>query len=240
MKTITLKTKIIVGAILLAIAALFFGGWYFGHKRAQSVANANIAALNKEIVKYQIDLNNQKFYVTSVEQEIKSLSQSKADGDVANAELRKINIKKVQEISRLNLQLDTLINIPHTGKVDTVIINGEPHNVLYLPFTFGKKDEWLDLKGDISRDGLFSISTKMLADIKIITGTDKETKLPTITVTTNNPYLTFTSLNSVKLDNINPKRYGIGVFGGYGINLTGPIKAAPIIGIGVSYHLIEF
>jgi hypothetical protein len=239
MKQISIKTRIIVFACLLTITGIFISGYIFGHRKANRVATVNIEALGKEISRYEIELNNRKYYITSVEQELKSLSQAKSDGDVANAELRKINLKQVQEISLLKLKIDTLINIPHSGKVDTVIIEGKPQNVLYLPFSFEKKDEWMNIAGNIDRKGLLSISARLMADIKLITGTDKKTGVVTATVLANNPYLTINSINSVKLDKQKPKKYGIGVFGGYGMSLN-PLKMSPVIGVGVTYSLLSF
>lgn len=239
MKPITIKTKIITIVVLLTVIALFVSGYITGHKKGVSASNATLHALTGEITRYQIELNNQKYYVSSIEQEIKSLSQAKADGDVANAELRKITIRQVQEISFLKMKVDTLLNIPHSGVVDTVVIEGKPQNVLHLPFAFQKKDQWLDLAGDIDRKGAFSITARLMADLKLITGTDKKTGVLTATVLSDNPYLTITSINSVKLDKTKPKKYGIGVFGGYGMTLN-PLKLSPVIGVGVTYSLLSF
>jgi len=240
---ITTKTKYVILVIIFIVGALFLSGYLLGRKHGKDVLNATVNALTTEIERQTVVINNQKLYVTSIEQELKTLSEAKDEGDVTNKELRTLNIKQLNEISRLKVRIDTLMNdISHTGH----IINIKPDSVgsvqqkaIVLPFTFTKKDQWLDLRGILNAEGNLSIGLKINADLDVYTGLDKTTKLPIAKVTSNNPYLGVLNVSSIKLDTQKPKKFGIGVFAGYGITLSGIIKASPIIGAGVSYNLIR-
>jgi hypothetical protein len=237
-----LPTKYVIIAVCVAIFGIFLLGWCLSAKRAKSASNAIEIALNKEIERQTVIINSQKLYVTSIEQEIETLKQAKKDGDVTNQELRKLNLKQVNEISRLQLVVDTLFeDVFFGGEVievhDTVNVT---RNAIKLPFTFEKKDKFLDLKGDFDAKGKLGLSLKMDASLDIWTGIDKNTKLPSAKVVTNNPYLNVLTVSSIKLDTQKPKKFGIGFQIGYGIGISNPPKFSPYIGIGISRNIIRF
>jgi len=235
----TLKTKYLIGGIIVLTLALFFSGYILGHRRGVNGMEPVVSALTQEIQRQVVVINNQTLYVSSIEQEIESLRKAKADGDLTNKELRKLNLKQVNELTRLKIWIDTILNIPHDGRIDTVIVEGKPKNVINLPFSFEKKDQWLDLKGSFDNKGKLGIGLKMNADLDIWTGIDKTTKLPIAKVTSKNPYLNVLSFSSIKMDTYKPKKFGLGVQVGYGFNISGQVKAQPYLGVGLSYNLIR-
>jgi hypothetical protein len=238
----TIKTRTWVIAVLIVLSGLFVFGYILGHRKAVKTSNAIENALKKEISRQEVIINSQKLYVTSIEQEIETLRQAKASGDLTNQELRKLNLKQVNEISRLQLVVDTLFeDVFFGGQIievhDTVNVTG---NAIKLPFDFEKKDKFLDLKGNFNDKGKLSVALKMDASLDIWTGISSETKLPIARVTTNNPYLGVLSINSIKLDTQKPKKIGIGFNVGYGIGIANPPKFTPYIGIGISYNIFRF
>jgi hypothetical protein len=180
--------------------------------------------------------------VAQKEQEIGTLKQAKKEGDITNAELRKLHIKDLSEISRIKLQIDTLLTINHSGTVVVIhdTITHAPKNAILLPFSFEKKDKWIDLKGDFNSQGKLDCSLKLQIDGDLLIGVDKITKKNTATFINDCPYLDVLSINSIKMDVAKPKKYGIGIIGGYGMNLIGTIKTYPFLGIGLSYIIIRF
>ena len=76
----------------------------------------------------------------------------------------------------------------------------------------------------------------MGVDVDVITGVSK-TKERTVNILTDNPYVGVINVRSYKTDVQKPKRYGIGAVVGYGICRNG---LSPIVGIGLSYSLIQF
>jgi hypothetical protein len=238
----TIKTRTWIIVAICLIVGLFVAGYIIGHRKAVLASNATISALSKEITRTTIELNNTKLYVTSVEQEIETLRQAKTDGDLTAKELRKLNLKLVNENTRLQLVVDTLFeDVFFGGQIievhDTVNVTG---NAIKLPFDFEKKDKFLDLKGNFNDNGKLSIGLKMDASLDIWTGISSETKLPVARVTTNNPYLGVLSINSIKLDTQKPKKYSIGVMVGYGLIVKKEPQLAPFIGIGVTRSVIRF
>jgi hypothetical protein len=236
-----ISTKYAIIGVLVLILGLFFSGLYIGHKRGVDASTPTIIALQQEIQRTTIELNNSKLYVSSVEQEVETLKKAKADGDLTIKELRKLNLSQVNELTRLVLVIDTLFNnIDNDGQVvhvvyDTVKV---PKPAILLPFSFNKTDEWLTLKGNFSTLGALDVSLKITAGLDIWAGIDKKSKLPVARVTTNCPYISPLSINSIKLDTHKSKKIGIGVQAGWGI--TTALKPSPYVGLGIQYSIFQF
>jgi len=248
--SIKVKTSYLTGIVLILFISTFFIGKYFGRQKTENVLNSVISSQEGKINSYIIMLGDAKKYVKEKEQEIITLKEAKKQGDITNAELRKLHIKDLQEINRLNLQIDTLLdNVIHNG--DIVIIQQKqidslsketkkaPQYAIKLPFSFEKKDQWLDLKGDFDSGGKLAIGIKIDVPIDIYTGWDKTLKTYKAVVVTTNPYIRVLDIKSQKFDLKKPKKIGIGLFVGYGINLS-TIKASPVLGAGLSYNPIRF
>lgn len=64
---------------------------------------------------------------------------------------------------------------------------------------------------------------------------------PFAEVTNYNPYTKTTNLRTYQVDGYPDKRFGVGLIGGYGLNLSPPgVSAGMFVGVGVSYNLIKF
>lgn len=239
---LTTKARNIIIGVFLAISALFIAGYITGHKRGVSASTPQIQALEEELSRITVRLNSQTLYVTSVEQEIATLKQAKEAGDVTAKELRTLNIKQLNEISRLKLQIDTLLpNVDSDAQIVNIIYDTVkvPKPAILLPFSFNKSDMWLNLKGTFSLLGKLDISLKLNVPVDVYTGIDSKTKLPIVKLTSNNPYVNVLSVSSIKLDTPpKPKKIGIGLIVGYGI--TNSYKMSPVVGIGVSYNILRF
>jgi hypothetical protein len=239
--SLKLSTKYAIIGVLILLLGIFFSGLYIGHKRGVNASTPTITALQQEIQHQIVIINNQKLYVSSIEQEIETLKKAKADGDVTNAELKKLNLYHVSELTRLTLMIDTLLNnVDNNGQVVKVIYDTikVPRPAILLPFSFNKKDEYLDLKGNFNTLGKLDISLKMEAKLDVWSGWDKKSKQPTTKITTNNPYLSPLSINSIKMDVQKPKKIGVGFQCGYGI--TNSLKPSPYVGLGIQYSIFRF
>lgn len=250
--SITIKTRTWVIALLIAIAGIFFLGWCLGHKKADRALNALISSQNTTINRYVVKIGGDSVYIAEKEQEILTKKQAIKNGELEREELRKLNLKQANELTRLKLRIDTLLdNVTHNGQIieifDSQIANYKPANdtitkqkAILLPFSFEKKDEWLNLLGNFDSQGKLGINLKLDIPLDIWTGIDKSTKLPIAKVSTKCPYLGILSINSIKMDTKKPTHYGIGVQIGYGVILGNPVKTAPYIGCGISYNFIRF
>ena len=243
-----ISIKYIVLAILILFIAAFVGGGLVGLKKGKNSLNATIDSLNAKISHYTVELNNKTIYVTEVEQEMETLKQAIRDGDVEKEELRKLNIKQINELTRLRLRIDTLLaDIEHSGEIvfdlsdliiESVIDSTDKYNSIKLPFHFNKKDKWLELYGAFSSEGKLDISLEMDAPIDVWGVLKKKEKTPSVMVTSENPYIKTLTLSSIKFDMPKTRRYGIGINVGYGI--TKEATLSPYIGVGLSYNIIRF
>ena len=237
-----ISTKyVILIAIALLIGAFLFGG-YLGRKRANSALEPVIDGLNGQIRRDSIDLHGKTLYIAEVNQELKTEREARRQGDIEKEELRKLNIKHLNEITRLKLRIDTIfINIPHTGTVIEVPSDTESdrqESALLLPFGFQQVDEWLSLYGSFDIQGDFDLDIGMDVGIDLWVGLKKKEKTPSVILASNNPYINVLEISSIKFDAPKPKKYGIGINLGYGITKNGTLS--PYVGLGVSYNIMSF
>jgi len=248
--SVKLSTKYLVLAILIALAGLFALGWYLGHRKAYNASKEAVGALKQEITKYQEIINGKTVYIAQVEQELGTAREAIRSSQITNKELKALNLKKANEISRLNLMIDTLLtNVEHNGKIVKVLINKvdsltnetyqDEYPAVILPFKFHKSDEWLTFSGELNEDADLSIDLKMKVGVDVVTGVDKKGK-NTISVITTCPYVKPLTIESFKTDKQKPRRFGLGINAGYGIILGDPLESAPYIGVGLSYNLLTF
>jgi hypothetical protein len=226
---------IVIGLIL----ALFASGYILGRKHCKSTLQPTIDALQTEITRITVKLNNNILYVTSVEQELATVKEAKDKGDLTNKELHALNIKQVNELTRLRLQMDTLLSdVSHNGVIvvhDT--IGGGSTNALELPFSFHKTDKWMKLDGNFDDKGVLGVHIGMSADVDLWTGLDSKTKLPIAKLTTTNPYLKTINISSIKLDTPKDKKFNVSIAFGYGVCKTG---LSPILGITIGRTIFKF
>jgi hypothetical protein len=236
------KIKYIILAIIIVFAGLFFCGWHFGHKKAESASNDAKIALNKEITRLIVEIGDKKTYIASIEQAYKTQKQAIKSSELSREELRKLNLKTVNELTRAKLRIDTLLaDVSHNGHIitihDTITINKD-QNCILLPFTFSQKDEWLNLSGVFNNQGKLDISLKKDLFLDVWSGVEKKTKLPKVTISTNDPYIGIIDIKSAKFDFPKEKKYSIGLQIGYGI--SNQFKPTPYIGIGISRNIFSF
>jgi len=238
-----MKVKILIPIILIVLAGLFYTGYKIGGRRAESVLKPTIDAQNGEIQRYVTRIGDDSVYIAQKETEILTQKEAIRRGEIERKELRALNLKQVSEINRLNLRVDTLLeDVNNSGGVITIhdTITLKPTNYIKLPFVVTKNDQWLSLKDSTDIKGKSFVNLKMNLALDVWTGRLKGTKELTTLVTTDSPYIGIIGIKSQKYDLPKPKKYGVGVFLGYGINLSGTVKASPMLGLGVNYNFIQF
>jgi len=253
---LTIKTRYLISGLILVLLSLFALGWILGSKKQKKVAEIASKELRFELTRLTIELNGKTVYLAKVQQELATTKELLRNSQITKKELSVLNLKRINEISGLNLKIDTLLkNINHNGRVirmlngmvDSLGRDNEPfpasYNTIILPFTFdnkNKNDKWLSFKGEFNEKAKLDVDVKMNIDLDVVTGIDKTTKKPTCSVVTDNPYVQTLSITSYKTDTQRPRRFGLGVQVGYGVNIKDEISAQPYAGIGISYNFITF
>ena len=237
---ITLKTRTILIGAILSLFLTFFGGWYYGHAKEQKRAEIASIALQNEIQRLTVEIDDKDFYLSKIKQELATQRELLKQGEITNEELKKLNIKRLTELTKARLTIDTLLKqVANNGNIvgihDTTTL--EPKNYVRLPFVVTKDDEWLSLKDSTDIKGETFVSFKMNMGVDVISGIAPKTKERTINILTDNPYIKTIGVKSYKTDVERVKRYGVGLNMGYGICRN---KFSPFIGIGISYSLIRF
>lgn len=243
--SITVKTRTWVVIALSLLLATFFSGWHFGCLKEDRANKATIASMAKAISRYEIEVNDTKLYIAEKDQEVLSLREAIKKGFVEREYYRKLHLKSVDDVTYLQAQVDILNDsIAHTGNVIVVQPCDSAKKeklAIELPFTFARNTEYYNISGGFDLTGTMNFDLNVPMELTVWSGIDKDTKTFKAVVASTNPYVTITNIQSLKLDLPRVKRFGIGVFGGYGLNLLGgTIKAQPLIGVGLSYNIIRF
>lgn len=163
--------------------------------------------------------------------------------------------REIKELEKkLGSAISTIAKLKQEVKVDTLKLIDSVYvydNEIRNDFSFS--DNWLLLSGTtIYKDSKFStILNNLSMDVPLKIGT---TKNNTWFVTTENPYVSFSSIEGASIDKVKPKRFSLGlhisagISVGYGISgasdglvrngwFFGP---AANIGIGITYKIIDF
>jgi hypothetical protein len=244
--SVTIKSRTIAIIIAIAVLAIFLLGWGIGRKNRNNVSDRLTDSLYKQIEYLTIQIKEKDLYVAKVNQEVLSQAQAIADGDIARAELKALNLQKVSEITRLKGQVKILIDsIAHNGNVviikdcDSTKVEGKP--AIELPFAFEKIDKFYSVNGSFDRKGKMSLSLGVPMEVSVITGWDKQAKQYKAAVIINNPYVFHNGVSSVKVGTTKPKKIGIGLQAGYGLVMTnGQASLGWYAGGGFSYNIARF
>jgi hypothetical protein len=238
---ITIKNKWLIVALTITLAGTLTLGWYWGKARGDRASTDTINTLNGLIKEYVIDINGLKKQVSEKQQLILSQKQAIDIHLIEKSELKKLHFKAVNEVTQLKAEITILKDsIAHTGNV--IIVEdcdsvGYSFPVIKLPFTFGDTTKYYAFNGRFNERGKMNINLNVPIGVSVWTGKDKQTKEYKVVVTTPNPYVKITELESVKLDLPKPKRISIGAQLGYGVCKNG---LSPYAGVGLSINLFSF
>jgi hypothetical protein len=143
--SINIKTRYVLIATLVLFLGIFFGGWFLGHHRASNIAKGNIKALTEEISHYKYTVDSLQKDAYEKGQVILSQREAIDIGLIERKELRKLNLRAVNELTSLKGQIQILKDsIAHNGNV--IIVQpcdsvGEPQPAIVLPFAFKEENK---------------------------------------------------------------------------------------------------
>jgi len=238
--TYQIKNKYLFLVIIGALLACFLLGGYLARQRGDRALDSLSMAYNNEILQYKYRLDSLEKVASQRDQEITTLRQAIKNGDVERAELRKINLRQVNEITKLKVAIDTLIHIqpPDGTVVQIVYVDKQPKPALLLPYTFKDDNKHFNISGTFNTKAELSLAIKMTANLDVWVGT--KDKKPSVVVTSDNPFLNLSNVKSIKFDKVKPKKWGVGLQAGYALILDNNPRFSPILGVGVSRNVIRF
>lgn len=111
---------------------------------------------------------------------------------------------------------------------DTIVKDSLP------TYAFNFNDSWIKIEGNVNNEKT-KIGVIINNDYSVII--KKQKKKYVAVVINDNPYSTTKEVQAYKLKMPKPKRFGIGMQAGYGINARG---LSPYVGIGLSYNILKF
>ena len=233
--------EIIVGVLLILVGALIIYS-ISAHRKAK-YEGINNKALQDSVHVYKLKNDALMYEKQGFLIEKKDLEKYLGISESERKELEKHLDAALLAISKMQgkIRIDT-INMTDTTYIslDSVIID-----------QFSYNDRWIRIDGTtVVKDTVFDTRINTISmDAPLKVGISKDYKW---FVTTENPYLTFSSVEGATLEPNKDKRWtvgvqlGVGVIAGYGAQLSNGIKGGPIVGaglyggIGVTYKLIDF
>ena len=150
------------------------------------------------------------------------------------SEIQKYKGKKPEVITVIQerIKFDTIF------KTDSTIIYIDSTGKEREEFLVKFNNDWVNLKGKVNFQSS-DISIEINNKYSVAFMRNKKTKKIEVLVTNDNPYSKVTDMLAYKVTLPKPKYFGIGITGGYGLDLMS-FKPVPFIGVGVTYNVIKF
>lgn len=231
--------------IILVILATSFIMSTSCTKQKLDIAENNISALTDTISTYKLKngelLYEKQGYIAEKEQLSSFIG-------VQESEIKELEKKLGSAVSTI-AKLKQEVKVDTLKLIDSVYVYDEDETRNDFSFS----DNWMSLSGTtIYKDYKFSTTLNNLSmDVPLKVGTTKDN---TWFVTTENPYVSFSSIEGASIEKSKPKRFslsihaGVGLSYGYGISssVDGIVRSgwffgpAVHIGAGVSYKIFEF
>jgi len=241
---IQIRNRTLIIGLLIAFGVTFLGGWLLGRFNRDNASRTIIQGLNEtmRIYTYQIDgllkTANEKDAIIATQR------QAIREGIVLKEELRILKLKYVRDLTRVNGTIEILID--SIAQFRPVVIPCPPdelyHPVLYLPLAWRDSTEYYDISGEFDTTGVLSMRVGAPVDLNVWIGNDSEIKGNVKTVVTSlNPFVKIKDIKSFVFDMPKPKKWGIGITGGYGVAYTEKkIVPSPFIGLGITRTILRF
>lgn len=224
-------------AFLALLAGSYFVGRHYANKSNKAVLS-NYIALQDTVRNYQTKIDGLSVEVFETKRVILSQKDAIKVGLVEKEALKKLNIKTLADLTTLKMQISIVRDsVKHNGQV--VYIDSSKHNpAILLPFTFSDKNKYFALAGGYDLTGKMNYNFDVPAlNINVYGGVDKK-GIAKLSVTTDNPYIKFNDIQSIKIDVAKQRRIGFGIMAGYGVvYVDKQFKLAPAVTAGVFYRI---
>lgn len=231
--------------IILVILATSFIMSTSCTKQKLDIAENNISALTDTLSVYKLKtgelLYEKQGYIAEKEQLSTFIG-------VQESEIKELEKKLGSAVSTI-AKLKQEVKVDTIKLIDSVYVYDE--NEIRNNFSFS--DNWLSLSGTtIYKDSKFSTTLNNLSmDVPLKIGTTKDNAW---FVTTENPYVSFSSIEGASIEKVKQKRFSLSIHAGLGLSYGYGMSGSPDgivrsgwffgpalhIGAGVSYKLFEF
>lgn len=170
-------------------------------------------------------------------QNAKQVLELKSDREIVKylqSEIQKYKNKKPEVITVIQekIKFDTIF------ETDSTIIYIDSTGKEREEFLVKFNNDWVKLKGKVNFQSS-DISIEINNKYSVAFMRNKKTKKMEVLVTNDNPYSKVTDMLAYKVTLPKPKHFGIGITGGYGLDLMN-FRPVPYIGVGVTYNVIKF
>lgn len=196
-----MRVRTVILLILALILVSFFAGNLMTFKK-RNAAYGQVMALTDSITAYTVVISELETQVFEKQQVIGTQEQAIAAGLLEVDRLKKLNMKHLSQITKLEGQLHAAISdiaIPDTMFItDTIEVgSGEAKSYLKLPFSTGYSDQylWLDFGVGEDKKGWFDMDAHI--PLTITLGDRKGS--PIASVSTPSPYIRITDFNVVNI-----------------------------------------
>lgn len=235
----TIKNKYLLVGLIIALLGVFLFGQWSGRKKGDRASTALIRALRDTIRTERINIAGVEQTAYNMSQIVVTQKQAIQSGLLEREAMRKLHLKAVNELTKAQLTINILRDsVKHNGQIitirDTVF---KERNAILLPFNFGDTTKYVTFGGKFNEKGVMSYGLSVPVELKVYSGIEKRTYKPIVTITSSNPLVQITDIESIKMDSFKPKKWSVGIQGGYGVTKDG---LSPYVGIGISRSILRF
>ena len=197
-----MSIKINKSLAYLLVLGLLVGMFLIGRCSNGSTISSlrNQTSESKDSLKhFKIVIDSLTYYVAQKDQTIATKENAIMEGRIERDKYKKLYYSKIEHEVILNARISALLDsIKNNAQVIYVYKDNDSVPCARLPFSFSKKDQYLDLSGSFDERAKMSMNLKMDVPLDIVIGIKKK-GTPSVSVLTQNPYCNITKINGLKI-----------------------------------------
>lgn len=196
--TIKINKILLVVLVLGLLVGLFFAGRL--STRNERLGLQSQTSESKDSLKhFKVVIDSLTYYVAQKDQTIATKENAIMEGRIERDKYKKLYYSKIEHEIQLNATIAALLDsIKNNAQVIYVYKDNDSIPCAKLPFSFSKKDQYLDLSGSFDERAKMSMSLKMDVPLDVVIGLKKK-GTPSVSVLTQNPYCNITKINGLKV-----------------------------------------
>ena len=184
--------------VLGLLAGMFFVGRCSNGSTISSL-RSQTSETKDTLRHFKVVIDSLTYYVAQKDITIATKENAIMEGRLERDKYKKLYYDKIEHEVVLNARITALLDsIKNNAQVIYVYRGNDSVPCARLPFSFSKKDQYLDLSGSFDESAKMSMNLKMDVPLDIVIGLKKK-GTPSVSVLTQNPYCNITKINGLKV-----------------------------------------
>jgi hypothetical protein len=196
--TIKINKVLFYVLVLGSLVGLFFLGRCSRQKEITAL-NAQTTESKDSLVHFKVKIDSLTYEVAQKNEIIYTKEQAISEGKIEKEKYKKLYYAKIEHDIELEARISMLIDSIHNNANIIFIDTGHDSTpCAKLPFTFDKKDQYVNLSGSFDTNAKMSLKLAVDVPLDIVIGLKKK-GTPTVSVLSQNPYVNILKINGLKI-----------------------------------------